>query len=107
MRHLLCTHCGQPMGDFSGIDITRLSRTETVVLECLVTARHRFVPAEGLVGLVYGERPDGGPEGAVRVIKQMIRNLRLKLASSGWTVETRWGVGYRLARLDDTGKTGS
>lgn len=101
MARLLCTHCGQPMGDYSGIDIAGLTRTETLILEALVVGRHRFTPMTALIDAVYGRRPDGGPLDPSKIIRVVISRMRPRLFTLGWTVELRWGVGYRLQRLSD------
>jgi DNA-binding response OmpR family regulator len=94
------------MGDFSGIDVSTLTRTELTILEFLVEARHRTTSNSVLTEIVYSQRPDGGPDDAYNVVRQTVRRLRAKLAGQGWTIQTLWGVGYRLARLDD-GKAGA
>lgn len=101
MARLLCTHCGQPMGDFSGIDIAGLTRTETLILDALVADRHRFTPMSTLVDAVDGDRPDGGPLDPSNGIKVVISRMHPRLSQLGWGIELRWGVGYRLQRLDD------
>lgn len=101
MAKFLCTHCGQPTSDFSGIDVAGLTRTETLILEALVAGRHRFTPMSALVDAVYADRPDGGPMDPSKIIRVVISRMRPRLSTLGWTVELRWGVGYRLQRLYD------
>lgn len=100
MAKLLCTHCGQPMGDFSGIDVACLSRTQARIVEALCNARHRLTSLETLIEHVYGDRPDGGPLGADTSLRSQICYARKKLERSGWTIVAQKGHGYRLARFD-------
>lgn len=99
MTELLCKHCGQTTVEFSGIDVTTLTRVETRIVEALAAGRHRLTPIEVLIDAVYGDRPDGGPLNAAGCLKVRITSLRPKLASSGWTIENKHSLGYRLTPL--------
>lgn len=101
MARLLCTHCGQPMGDFSGIDVARLTRNEARIVEALVQANHRLTSIEVLIEKVWGDCPDGGPLSADLGIRTHICHARKKLEKAGWTIRAQKGHGYRLERLDD------
>ena len=100
MAKLLCTHCGQPMGDFSGIDVARLTRNEARIVEALVQANHRLTSIEVLIEKVWGDCPDGGPLSADRGIRTHICHARKKLEKAGWTIRAQKGHGYRLERLE-------
>lgn len=101
MTKLLCTPCGQPTSDFSGIDVAGLTRTETLILEALISGRHRFTPMSALVDAVYGNRPDGGPLDPSKIIRVVISRMRPRLFTLGWTVELRWG-GIAYIEVDGT-----
>ncbi len=100
MAKLLCTHCGQPMGDFSGIDVANLTRNEMLIVEALVHANHRLTPINVLIEKVWGDCPDGGPLSAALGIRTHICHARRKLEKAGWTIRAQKGHGYRLERLD-------
>lgn len=101
MASLLCSQCGQPMGDFSDIDVRALGPTEFGILDALIRGRHRFLSIQQLVHHVYSHRVDGGPENAANTIRVTMTRMRKKLEAAGWTIENRWAVGFRLARLDE------
>ncbi|MGC4407545.1 helix-turn-helix domain-containing protein [Rhizobium rosettiformans] len=100
MAKLLCTHCGQPMGDFSGIDVAKLTRNEMLIVEALVQANHRLTSIGVLIEKVWGDCPDGGPLSAPIAVRGHICTARKKLEKAGWTIRAQKGHGYRLERLD-------
>lgn len=97
---LLCPHCGQPMGDFSGLDLSVFSPTQRLILEALAEARSRNTPTTALVQKVYAHRADGGPDGAVHCVKNQIGYMKKKLATQGWKIISAYGEGYRLVKME-------
>ncbi|MGR1580700.1 helix-turn-helix domain-containing protein [Thalassobius sp. S69A] len=49
-----------------------------------------------IVDHIYGDREDGGPLGAKRVIYTQIRALRRKLEGTGYTLRTIGWQGYKM-----------
>jgi DNA-binding response OmpR family regulator len=88
------------MGDFSGIDVARLTRKEALVVEALVDANHRLTSLDVLIEKVWGDCPDGGPLTARDGIRTLVCHLRKKLEKVGWTIRAQKGHGYRLERLE-------
>ncbi|MGC4409594.1 helix-turn-helix domain-containing protein [Rhizobium rosettiformans] len=99
MAKLRCTHCGQPMGDFSKIDVANLTRNEVLIVEALVEANHRLTSIDVLIEKVWGHCPNGGPLSAAEGIRTHICHARKKLEKAGWTIRVQKGHGYRLERL--------
>ncbi|SIQ24369.1 Transcriptional regulatory protein, C terminal [Rhizobium sp. RU35A] len=104
MTSLFCPCCGQQRTDYSTIDLTRFTNLERRLIEALVATGQRFQDKNVLADKVYSDRPDGGPLAAPNSIQILIHKAKKKLASSGWTIENRWGCGYRLVRTSDAGK---
>ncbi|PZP65558.1 MAG: hypothetical protein DI604_23975 [Delftia acidovorans] len=100
MARLLCTHCGQPMGEFSGIDVASLTRNEMLLVEALVEVNHRLTSVEVLIEKMWGHCPDGGPLNADKNVRTHVCYARKKLEKAGWTIRAQKGHGYRLERLD-------
>lgn len=98
MAKLLCTHCGAPMGDFSDLDIRAFTRTERRIIQALANSGNRHLSKNDLVQHVYFDDPNGGPDWAEQSIAVRMVSLRRKLEKMGWTIETRWGVGYQLQK---------
>ena len=55
---------------------------------------------EALIDAMYGDRPDGGPEYAKKIIDISICKLRRKLVPFGVTIKTVWNWGYSIGKED-------
>jgi DNA-binding response OmpR family regulator len=64
------------------------------VLRTLAENRGKIVRTESLISAVYGNRPSGGPTTAGNIVKVTVCHLRKIVGAA--TIETVWGVGYRL-----------
>lgn len=100
MTKLLCPHCGSPVADYDSIDLRRLTRLQSRALEALVSGRNRFLAANSLIDQIYADDPNGGPLDSQACLRSVIHKLRPKLRKTGWDIELRWGVGYRLIKLE-------
>lgn len=49
-----------------------------------------------LFAAMYADDPNGGPDDPDNVLKVMVYRIRRKLVPSRMSIETVWGVGYRL-----------
>ena len=70
--------------------VTRLTRSESVILGALVDNAGVLVSRDDLTALLFGSR-----DVVSRTIDQHVLNLRRKLGND--TIETVNGIGYRLA----------
>ena len=69
--------------------VTRLTRSETVILGALVDNAGVLVSRDDLTALLFGSR-----DVVSRTVDQHVQNLRQKLGVSA--IETVHGLGYRL-----------
>lgn len=76
-----------------------LTASEANLFDVLFKAGERGVSKQSLFDALYGNDPDGGPDG--KIVDVFICKLRRKLrdADLPWFIETLWGRGYRL--VDD------
>lgn len=56
----------------------------------------------GILEVLYGDDPNGGPEYADRIVLIYIHTIRKKLKGTSLSIETIWGVGYKFV-YDDQG----
>ncbi len=71
-----------------------LSLFEARLLLILRRARGREMSTEMLYSRLYSNHPDDTPE--IKIVNVMVCKMRAKLRGSPWTIETVWGIGYRL-----------
>jgi len=98
MSELICPCCRQPMAappPMAGV-LDGLRRPQhRVIAEALIKAYPRPLSRDRLIELLYGDDPDGGPEGAGNIVTVRIAHLRKELAPMGWTVNCNGrGRGY-------------
>lgn len=66
--------------------------------------RHPGCSIEAIVGYVYAERPDGGPDDAAASVRTIISYLRRNLVRYGLTVKNGQGAGigssYSIAPIE-------
>jgi DNA-binding response OmpR family regulator len=103
-----CPTCGQPMNvgraPIEGLASAPLSKQERLIVEVLTETYPRVVKADFLLERLYADDPEGGPECAVEVLRQLLWRIRKKLPTYGWTVQrSRGGAGnygsYKLEPL--------
>lgn len=94
----VCPCCGglgevsvvEPLTMFEG---RRLTRSQGLILRWLLDQPERLVRHDSLITLLWGD--DEGLA-AKNNLKVRICQLRRVLNGSGWSIETVWGLGYRL-----------
>ena len=88
---------------FVGLDATHLARAGCVVsvtpqiraIVLALSARpNAIVSIDELVDLVFGERPDGGPEGANQTIRVLLHHARSAFSALGYRFERNGHRGY-------------
>ncbi|WP_157179754.1 winged helix-turn-helix domain-containing protein [Rhizobium leguminosarum] len=85
------------MEDLLKLDMRKRYR---IVLEVLVRAPGAFVPMERIVGKLFEDHPDGGPDDADGIVHNNVSLMRRDvLKPHGWTIKASRGEGYRLERL--------
>ncbi len=72
----------------------RLSKQEARLLHHLDLRDGKPATKEALMAALYHEEPGDWPE--VKIIDVFVYKLRKKLVGTPFTIETIWGVGYRL-----------
>jgi len=71
-----------------------------IILEVLARAPGSVVPIERIVGKLFEEHPDGGPDDAIGIVHNNVSLMRRDvLKPRGWTIVASRGDGYRLERL--------
>lgn len=103
MSAYTCPRCGShvteaPEDLTTLLDSLELPRKERLAVTAILDAWPRYATKEDLVWRMYdaiGEEADR-PE---QVVQSHISKLRTKLATIGWTVESRRFQGYRFCRL--------
>lgn len=81
-----------------------LGKAERVILGLLVkTGQARN---EQIAELVWGDRPDGGPDDINNNVKVHLSKLRRKLVPLGVTIKTLWNIGYVMSKEDRAKLTG-
>ena len=98
MGQLFCKSCGRQTVDFSELPIADLTNRELRLLDALVSGGERFQSHQMIADGMYADDPQGGPLDSRGVIRVVVHKLRPKLEASGWRIESRFGVGYRLSR---------
>jgi hypothetical protein len=95
-----CPCCGQPLREQAPTESLRflgLNQTQRRIVETLVRSFGEWIPTRRLVEAVYGDRPDGGPDGAENVISVAVATARPILAAIGLTIQGKHGAGRRVA----------
>lgn len=77
-----------------------LSHHSKLVVDALIKAGKRHVSAGGIIDLLYGLEPNGGPERADRYVRTLISRLRQTLHPYGYTITNERHLGYRLTALE-------
>jgi hypothetical protein len=103
-----CPCCGAPIGEAAPIEdvIASLSGQVRIIATLLAKRIGYPVDLDAVVAALYGRRPDGGPELALKIANSRIVKLRMRLAAHGWTVTyaRRAGRGnsgnYKLIPID-------
>ncbi|MEH7904038.1 helix-turn-helix domain-containing protein [Rhizobium laguerreae] len=71
-----------------------------IILEVLARTPGSIVPMERIVGKLFEEHPDGGPNDAEGIVHNHVSLMRRDLLKPrGWTIVASRGDGYRLERL--------
>ena len=95
-----CPCCGQPVRSDMMADLCA-SVTPTMARILRAIARRPGITAAELADVVYGDRPDGGPDDATNVITSVICQQRQRVVAAGWRILSQGGSrsGYRLERV--------
>ncbi len=102
-----CPTCGQPMPEPRlAVEAMRLmvrGRTSAPLLAALIDAYPKPLAAEQLIARIWSGDVDGGPLYAQNSLVLAVRNVRVKLKGTGWTIRSPrkdGQFGYRLAPLE-------
>ena len=87
------------------LDEIPLGRLERTIVDCLSRNMGKWVQTETILAAAYGNRPDGGPNGAEAVIRVTVSHLRKKLSKYGYVIEGYAHAGRRLIREGCDGGT--
>jgi hypothetical protein len=88
---------------FVGINCSRLARAGCVVsvppqirtvILALAARPEAIVSSDELIDLVFGDRPDGGPDDASRALKVLLHRARNALCALGYRLEKSGHRGY-------------
>jgi DNA-binding winged helix-turn-helix (wHTH) protein len=88
---------------FVGIDAARIARAGCVVsvppqiravILALAARPNAIVSADELIDLVFGDRPDGGPDDASKALKVLLHHARDAFCALGYRLETSGHRGY-------------
>lgn len=97
-----CPNCGFKHHDTGYaeelLDIT-LQNTPRRILTRLMLGNGATVSKAVIVEELYGDRPDGGPDTAEKVVESHISKLRKRIKPRGWTIRCSKFDGYRLVRV--------
>lgn len=85
-----------------GSEVRLLSRYEFLLLERLVQFPGKVVTRRQCLDAIYANEPDGGPEGALSVLKSCVHYLRKK---SPWPIRNIYGLGYLIEGYQGEPKT--
>ena len=85
-----CPRCGRPY-----IPEFRVSGTVRVAVVALV-AKRPGITLDGIVEVIYADRPNGEPEWAASTIKATIHRANKELLPQGYVIRSKYGQGYRL-----------
>jgi hypothetical protein len=94
-----CPCCGQHLTERTPTEALRflkLNQTQRRIVDTLVHSYGEWIPTRRLIDAVYGDRPDGGPDGAESVISVAVATARPILAGVGLTIQGKHGAGRRL-----------
>lgn len=100
---ITCPNCGwQHIGKHyaAEIDDIRMPRREADVVLRLRQAAGALVSKGQLIDFIYGDRIDGGPDTADKIVETHISRARNKIEQAGWTIEVERFRGYRLVRVE-------
>lgn len=98
MSAMVVCPCCAGKGEVEDIAAVPLSRRERKIIAAAERAGHIGIPTSHLVDLIYADDPDGGPEGASKVVNVQICRLNKKLAAVGRRIQATGSVGsvYRM-----------
>jgi len=96
----ICPCCGRPLAPA----LTVSGPIRTRILE-LVGRRPDGISLLEIADIVYGDRPNGGPEWAANSIKTAVWNANKELKAQGYMIRARHGPGsrYRLIESENPG----
>lgn len=73
--------------------------TEAQIFLILQRSPGMQVGKEAIHNRLYSARPDDAPE--IKIVDVLVCKLRKKLEGTSWSIETIWGVGYKLVGTEN------
>jgi DNA-binding response OmpR family regulator len=96
-----CPNCGYQRADIDyapELMALRMAPQARDIILRLCQAQGGWVSSPTLVDLLWGDDSEGGPYDPSMGIRVFVYRLRRIIASQGWGIEWRAGLGYRLIR---------
>ncbi len=81
-----CPHCHRPLHLPEELSTIQFSRLENRIVTFLAQTLGHEVPAERILDAMYGDDPDGGPEGGNKVLTVIAHRIRTKINPHGYTL---------------------
>lgn len=81
------------------VSALRLTPTEAQIFLALQRSPGRQAGKEAIHNRLYSARPGEAPE--LKTVDVLICTLRKKLEGTSWSIETVWGVGYKLVGTEN------
>jgi hypothetical protein len=90
MSNTKCPCCGKELDDAvaaTALDAVALPNSQRKLLDALVSRFPRTVPTFAQVDAVWGDRPDGGPDGNLpKHLAVLAHRINKRIAPLGWRV---------------------
>lgn len=104
-----CPTCGHDLPDglvpVEALIDAALTPQQLIMIDVMIRAYPRPVTVAALIGALWGDDPNGGPENARAVLQVQITHVRKIIRGHGWTIPTNTsgngvhhGSRYRLVR---------
>lgn len=102
-----CSECGRPMTDWPDPESLPIANLQRRILTAIIDKNGRFISKDAIVDRIYGEYASGGPLCAYNVVESHISKMRHIVRAAGFAIEGKRFEGYRIVKLDTSGRQNS